>query len=89
MIVMNSTNSNSKVSHLFPELPPTRTSSCVGGGFPEKGKWFERLATRGTCVLASVAAAAVRWIGQPLLRLPALEFTIILMLAAILLFAVI
>ena len=89
MIVMNSTNSNSKVGHLFPELPPTRTSSRVEGGFPEKGKWFERLAGRGTRVLASVAAAAVRWIGQPLLRLPALEFTIILMLAAMLLFAVI
>jgi len=74
---------------LFPELPPTRTSSCVGGGFPEKGKRFERLAACGTCFLASVAAAAVRWIGQPLLRLPALEFTIILILSATLLFAVI
>lgn len=74
---------------MFPELPPSRTNSRVGGGFPERVKWFDRTAAFGTCVVASVAAAAVRWVGQPLLRLPALEFTIILMLAAMLLFAVI
>lgn len=84
---MNSTKSNSKAAHLFPKLPPTRAGAEVGGRRGTKRKWFESLVALSKWSSACAVSAAVRFIGQPLLRLPAIEFTAILVLCAIFLLA--
>ena len=80
----NSTNSNCEVKHLFPELPPTRTTTAVGGGSQKRCVWFQCGVRWLRRVSGDVVTAAVRYLGQPLLRLPVIEFTIILVIAAML-----
>lgn len=84
---MNSTKSNSKADHLFPKLPPIRSSAEVGGSAGNGVKWFGRFVALCKWCCVSSVSAAVRLIGQPLLRLPAMEFTVILLLCAVFLFS--
>jgi hypothetical protein len=84
MIVMNSTNSNCSEKHLFPELPPTRTTTAAGGGSEKRYVWFECGARWLQRVSGAVVTAAVQYLGQPLLRLPVIEFTVILVIVAML-----
>lgn len=59
----------------------------VGGNAGKVGRVY-RAGASGLCgVFLGVLVAAVRLIGQPLLRLPVLEFTAILVMFAMLLFA--
>lgn len=83
----NSTKSNTGSVHLFPELPPTRDSLPVGGGPGKAGRAYEFGASWLLRVFSGVVAAAVRDLGQPLLRLPVLEFTAIMVMFAMLLFS--
>lgn len=85
--MMNSTKSNTGSGHLFPELPPTRDNLPVGGGPGKASKAYEFGASWLLRVLSGVVVAAVRDLGQPLLRLPVLEFTAILVMFAMIIFS--
>lgn len=83
---MNSTNSNVKPDHLFPELPPTRVVTAVGGNLDKAGR-VNRVGVGLRDACGGVVVVAVRFIGQPLLRLPVIEFTAILVMFAMFLFS--
>lgn len=85
--MMNSTNSNTRPDHLFPELPPTRDVPSAGGNSDKAGRVYRVRASGLWSVCFGVVAAAVRFVGQPLLRLPVIEFTAILVMLAMLLFS--
>lgn len=84
MIVTISMKSNLRETHLFPELPPTPTTNEVGGRSGQQGMWFEFGARWLLRVFGDVVTAAVRYVGQPLLRLPVIEFILILIIFAML-----
>ena len=84
---MNTTNSNVKPGHLFPELPPTKVIAAVGVSSGKVGGVYRVGASRLGSVCLGVVVAAVRFFGQPLLRLPVIEFTAILVMFAMFLFS--
>jgi hypothetical protein len=79
---MNSTNSNCNDKHLFPEQPPTRSTNALGGGTEGACVWFECGARWLRKVSGEVVTAAVQYLGRPLLRLPVIELTVILVFCA-------
>lgn len=83
----NSTNSNTRPDRLFPELPPTKDMPDVGGNSDKAGGVYRVRASGFWSACFGVVAVAVRFIGQPLLRLPVMEFTVILVMLAMLLFS--
>lgn len=85
--MMNSTNSNVRPDGLFPDLPPTAVVPAAGGNSGRAGKVYHVGASGLRNVGLGVVAAAVRFVGQPLLRLPVIEFTAILVMLAVLLFS--
>ncbi len=84
MIVPVSMKSNFRVKHLFPELPPTPATNEVGGRSAQQGMWLEFGARWLLRVFGDVVTAAARHVGRPLLRLPVMELTLILIVFAVL-----
>ncbi|MCC0063419.1 MAG: hypothetical protein H6895_04925 [Defluviimonas sp.] len=86
-IEMNSTDSNSRPSALFPELPSASSGGLAGGG-----SFGLRSALRRTAFLASrvgmtLLRHAVSVFLMPLLRLPPFEFMALMLILALGLFS--
>jgi len=80
---MNSAKSNSKDAHLFPELPPVADLSTTGGDARKLRSGFLLRLGRIAQFAGGVVTAAVRDVGQSLLRMPALEFTALMLVVAL------
>lgn len=67
---------------MFPELPPASATNEVGGRSGMQGMWLEFGARWLLRVFGDVVSAAARHVWQPLLRLPVIEFILILIIFA-------
>lgn len=89
MIVAIYMKSNCRGTHLFPELPPASATNEVGGRFGMQGMRFEFGARWLLRVFGDVVTAAARHVWQPLLRIPVIEFILILMIFAVFILALV